>query len=167
MEVAGGREAGSQPGMWQGHVLGASAFRRSTAGLPLGLPGAPCATDGDYMIQLVDGKAGRAIPAGAEARALHEALPAGRGGMLAFNRGGGTGLAVRARRPVRARTAGGREEIVYKASEMEEGRPYAVEWNGGRYALRKSGGSVEIFRFRADGGGGPDGGRGGPREGGV
>lgn len=55
--------------------------------------------------------------------------------MLAFNRGGGAGLVVRACRSVRTCTAGGREEIVYRASEMEEGRLYAVEWNGGRYAL--------------------------------
>ena len=105
------------------------------------------------MIQIVDGKVSQTVPAGAEARAAHEAQPARRRGMLAFNKGGGAGLTMQAHRPVRTRTVGGREEIVYKTSEMEEGRLYAVEWNGGHYALRKSGRNVEILKFRADGSG--------------
>ena len=105
------------------------------------------------MIEIVDGEVSRTVPAGAEARAAHEAQPARREGMLAFNRGGGAGLTMQAHRPVRTRMVGGREEIVYKTSEMEEGRLYDVEWNGGHYALRKSGRNVEIFKFRADDGG--------------
>ena len=150
MVATEGSLAGRPPGMWQGHVLGASAFQRSTAGLSLSLPKSPCGTGGDYAIQLVDGKAGRIVPMGAEARAAHEAQPARRRGMLAFNNGGGAGLTMQAHRPVRTRTVGGREEIVYKTSEMEEGRLYAVEWNGGHYALRKAGRNVEILKFRAD-----------------
>ena len=125
----------------------------STAGLPLSLPKSPCGTGGDYVIQIVDGEVRQTIPVGAEAREVHEARPTRRGAMLAFNWGSGEGLTMQARRPVRIRTVGGREEIVYRTSEMEEGRLYAVEWNGGHYALRKSGRNVEILKFRADDGG--------------
>lgn len=142
--------------MWQGHVLGAGMLQCSTAGLPLSLPKIPCSTGGDYVIQLVDGKVSQSIPARAEAREAHEARPARRGEMRAFNRGSGAGLTMHDHRPVRTRTVGGQEEIVYKTSEMEEGRLYAVEWNEGHYALRKSGQNVEIFKFRADDGGDQD-----------
>ena len=108
---------------------------------------------GDYATQIVDGKAGKSIPARAEAR---EAQPARRGETRASDRGGGAGITMQDHGPVRTRTVGGREEIVYKTSEMEEGRLYAVEWNGGHYALRKSGQNVEIFKFRADDGGDQD-----------
>ena len=148
--------AGHPPGMWQGHVLGAGMPQCPTAGLPLSPPNIPCSTGGDYATQIVDGKADKSIPARAEAREAHEAQPARRGEMRASDRGGGAGITMQDHGPVCTRTVGGREEIVYKTSEMEEGRLYAVEWNGGHYALRKSGQNVEIFKFRADDGGDQD-----------
>ena len=57
---------------------------------------------------------------------------------------------MQARRPVRTRTAGGQEQIVYRTSEMDGGRLYAAELDGEHYALRKSGPNVEVFKFRPD-----------------
>lgn len=146
--------AGHLPDMWQGLVLGAGNLRRSTAGLHFRLTRSPCRTGGDYVIQIVDGEVSRTIAATAEAVVAPTARPLRRGQLRAFNRAGGGGLTMKARRPVRTRTASGQEEIAYRTAEMDEGRLYPVEWNGEHYALRKLGGDVEIFKFRADEGGG-------------
>ncbi len=49
--------------------------------------------------------------------------------------------------PVYVETVDGQERIVYKTSEMEMDRLYPVEWNGVKYALRKTEQSVEFFKF--------------------
>lgn len=155
MAAAGETLAGHFQGMWQGHVLGAGPLRRSTAGLLFSLTrGSPRSTGGDYVIQIVDGRVSRTIATGAAACVAPAARPARRGELRAFNRGSDAWITVAAHRPVRTRTVDGQEEIVYMASEMDEGRLYPVEWNGEHYALQKSGGRVGIFKFRADGGGG-------------
>ncbi len=42
---------------------------------------------------------------------------------------------------------GGQEQLVYRTSEMEMDKLYPVEWDGEKYALRKTKQSVEIFKF--------------------
>lgn len=77
--------------------------------------------------------------------------PARRGGLRACNQSIDTDLTVRTRRPVFTRKGDDGDEIVYRTSEMDEGKLYTIEWNGDHYALRKSGRNVEIFKFRPDG----------------
>ena len=149
----------------QGHALGASAFQSPTGrGCPVVLTVSPLSTGGSHVMQVVDGKVVRTIAPMVGAGAVPGPRPARRGEMRVCNHSAGMGIALRARGPVHTRTVDGREQVVYRSREMDEGRLYAVEWNGGHYALRKSGPDVEIFKFRPDGGG-EDGG-GGPCEGG-
>ena len=137
-------------------ILGAGALQCTTGGGHTFSPtGIPVATGGTHVIQIVDGGVSRAIATRTEPGMPPPQRPARRGEMRAWNHGDGFGadIVVRARRPVYTRTVDGQEQIVYRSSEMDEGKLYAVEWNGDHYALRKSSPNVEIFRFRPYGDG--------------
>ena len=138
-------------------ILGTNALDVPSGGEHnLSLTRTPVATGGTHVIQLVDGEVSRAIAVRTEAGMAREGRPARRGELRAWNHNDGIGIeiAMQAHRPVYTRTVDGREEIVYKSSEMDEGKIYTVEWDGEHYALRRSGPNVEIFKFRADDGGG-------------
>ena len=146
----------------QGHALGASAFQSPTdCGCPVVLTVNPLSTGGSHVMQVVDGKVIRTIAPMVGAGAVPGPRPARRGEMRVCNHSAGMGIALRARGPVHTRTVDGKEQVLYRSREMDEGRLYAVEWNGGHYALRKSGPYVEIFKFRPDGGDDGDTGGGG------
>lgn len=177
----------------QGHILpGPCPFPSAAGGRPaFDLAWNPCATGGTHTIRIVDGRVDRVVATRAEGAAPSGSRPAGRTemracnedggariaarrpntrpscGPSACNEDGGTRIAAQVRSPVRTRTEGGQEQIVYRTSEMDEGRLYAAELNGEHYALRKSGPNVEVFKFRPDGagGGGQGAARGGPRTG--
>ncbi len=137
----------------QGHIfLGPGPFPSAARGrLAFDPAGNPCATGGTHAMRIADGKVDRVIATGPEGAALSGSRPAGRTVMRACNQDGGAGIAVRARRPVRTRTVGGQEQIVYRTSEMDGGRLCAAELDGEHYALRKSGPNVEVFKFMPDG----------------
>ena len=137
----------------QGHILlGPDPFPSATCGrLAFDLAWNPCATGGTHTIRIVDGKVDRVIATRAEGAAPSGSRPAGRTEMRACNEDGGARITVQVRSPVCTRTEGGQEQIVYRESEMDEGKLYAAELNGGHYALRKSGPNVEVFKFRPDG----------------
>ena len=165
MSTEGGAEERLQRQQQGRIILGECALQTPTGiGLRIVPTRNPHITGSSHVIQVVDGRVVRTIAPMAGDGAVLGPRPARRGELRACNCGVGMGIALRARGPVYTRTAGGREEVVYRPQEMDEGRLYAVGWNGGHYALRKSGPDVEIFKFRPDGGG-EDGG-GGPCEGG-
>lgn len=137
----------------QGSSLGASMLQISTGGRTIHLTSNPCATGGGCIIQLVDGRVSRVVTLRAGAGMVPGPRPARRGGLRACNQSNGTDLTVRTRRPVFTRKGDGGDEIVYRTSEMDEGKLYTIEWDGDHYALRKSGRNVEIFKFRPDGDG--------------
>lgn len=135
-------------------LSGPSALQCATGGrTTIGLAGNPCATGGSHVIQLVDGEVSRVIATRMDGVAVPGPRPARRGELRACNQGSGMNITIRARMPVRIRTVGGQEQIVYRTSEMDEGRLYTVEWNGEHYALRKSSPNVEVFKFKPGGDG--------------
>lgn len=157
----------AEGGPWR-IILGESAFQSPTgSGRLVVLTKNPHSTAGSHVIQIVDGRVVRTIAPMTGAGAVPGPRPAKLGGMRVCNRSAGMYIALQARRPVCTRMVDGREQIVYRTQDMDEGRLYAVEWNGEHYALRKSGRNVEIFKFRPDGGDDEDKGSGGPGEGGV
>lgn len=149
-------------------ILGESAFQSPTgSGQPVVLTRNPHSTGGSHVIQIVDGRVVRTIAPMAGAGAVPGPRPAKLGGMRVCNRSAGMDIALQARRPVCTRMVDGREQIVYRTQDMDEGKLYAVKWNSEHYALRKSGRNVEIFKFRPDGRDDEDTGGGGPGEGDV
>ena len=149
MSTEGGAEERQQGRI----ILGECALQTPTGiGLRIVPTRNPHSTGSSHVIQVVDGRVARTIAPMAGDDAVPGPRPARRGELRVCSCGAGMGIALRARGPVYTRTAGGREEVVYRSQEMDEGRLYAVEWNGGHYALRKSGPDVEIFKFRPDDG---------------
>lgn len=145
----------------QGHVLGASPLQGPTGcGYSVALAVNPLCTGGVHVMQVVDGRVARTIAPMAGAGAVPGPRPARRGGMRVCSHSAGTGIAMLAPGPVYARTVDGREQVVYRPQEMDEGRLCAVEWNGGHYAPRKSCRNVEIFKLWPDGGDDEDAGGG-------
>ena len=53
-------------------------------------------------------------------------------------------------KPVYVIQHNGREEIRYNTAHMELNRVYPVEWNGGRYGVRRTENDTELFRFFPD-----------------
>ena len=165
MSTEGGAEERLQRQQQGRIILGECALQTPTGiGLRIVQTRNPHSTGSSHVIQVVDGRVARTIAPMAGDGAVPGPRPARRGELRVCNHSAGMGIALRARGPVHTRTVDGREQVVYRSREMDEGRLYAVEWNGGHYALRKSGPDVEIFKFRPDGSG-EDGG-GGPCEGG-